>query len=83
MTPRMYKFAQAKIPMDHPMRTAYGISEVIKFLMHRAPKDKRDKILDTIKNKIRALSPASMSSKKSPQNAIIGHSITFVKTVLN
>ena len=83
MTPRMYKFAQQKIPMDHPMRTAYGISEVIKFLLNRVPEDKKKKVLQRIKHKILSLSPSSMSGKKSPQNAVIGNIITFIKTVLN
>lgn len=83
MTPRMYKMASAVIEMGDPGAAGKGIAQIVKFLMERISPASRNASFAKLRNKIWYLNEQEISSKKTPQSASMGQSITFIKTILN
>lgn len=80
---RIYKLAQSTIHSDDIEITGKGLAEIVRFLFRKIPFEKRPHSIISLKKKITELDPNEMASKKSPDTASIGQSITFIKTVLN
>lgn len=83
MTPRMYKIASSVIEMGDPIQAGKGIAQIIKFLMERISIENRRASISKLRDKIWFLNEQEISSKKTPESASMGQSITFVKTILN
>lgn len=58
------------------------LSDIIKFILNRAPTEKKNLYLNKVKNKINQLNENDLANKHMPVSASIGQSITFVKHVL-
>lgn len=63
--------------------TGRGIAEVVKFLMRKMPYEKRLHAIMSLRQKNWNLNEYDMASKKSPDTAAMGQSLTFIKTLLN
>ena len=80
---RIYKLGQMALSSSDINITGRGIAEVIKFLMRKIPYEKRPHSIMSLRQKIWNLNEYDMASKKSPNTAAMGQSITFIKTLLN
>jgi len=80
---RMVKLAEYMVTMDDPAMAARGIAVIINFLTRRIEPNKRLYSLLNLKRKIYELDEYQIASKKSPNTASLGQSITFLKTILN
>lgn len=80
---RITKIAQIATDLGDPKLAAQSIAKVINFILRRIEFSKRNQFVTRLKNKIMELDVQSMASKKAPETASIGQSITFIKTILN
>jgi len=80
---RMVKLAESMATIDNPTAAGRGIAAIIRFLTRRIEPNKRLYSLLNLKRKIYELDEYQIASKKSPNTASLGQSITFIKTVLN
>ena len=80
---RILKLAQAVDDLGDPRLTGRSIAQIVRFLLRKIPYTKRPHAMMGLRKKIWELSEYDMASKKSPNTASIGQSITFIKTLLN
>lgn len=80
---RIFKLASSAINMGDPVFAGRGIAEIVKFLLKRIDVKNRGLSQEKLKYKIWNMNEFQLSSKKSPNSAAIGNSISFVKNVLN
>lgn len=58
------------------------LADIIRFTLSKVPVEKRDKAINTVKQRIYTLNEREISMKNLPATSAIGQSITFVKHVL-
>ena len=80
---RILKLAQVADSLGNPVFTGKAVAEIIRFLLRKIEYSKRPNAIMQLKKKITYLNEYDMASKKSPETASLGQSITFIKTLLN
>jgi len=70
------------IEMGDPSYAGKYIAEIIKFLMRRISRERREKSINGLKKKIYMLNEYNISNKKIPASASIGQAISLTKNIL-
>lgn len=80
---RILKLGQSITDLGDPKLTGRSIAQIIRFLLRKIPYAKRPNAVMNLRKKVWELNEYDMASKKSPDTAAMGQSITFIKTLLN
>ena len=83
LTNRMFKLANKITDIGNPEEAGRGIASIVKFLLKKIDPITRAQSTSKLRDRIWNLNELEIASKKSPNSASIGQSISFVKNVLN
>ena len=68
--------------LGNPVEVGRYLANICRFILNRLDTEKRNKALESLRNKFYTINSSELANKTSPPTAAVGQSITFVKHVL-